>query len=639
MGDTHVGLQARLMSQALRKLAGNLSKSRTTAVFINQLREKIGVMFGSPETTPGGRALKFYSSVRLDIRRIETLKEGSGEGIGNRVRVKVAKNKCVAEGTTVFDPSTGLTHKIEEIVTKDLGTSVVAADKTGKILVKPIGARMFQGIQEVVGVGFRSGTAIRVTPDHRILTHRGWVEAGELHPGDYVARPRQVGTFGKDRPISPDESRLLGYLVGDGYVGGKTPIHFINTAEELHEDVSRIVSTMGCETNRKGLALSISHRKGEENGVLGLARWAGIHGHLAWEKKLPPAFFADGIDPLLVSEVLFGLWETDGWISREQTGGVRVGFVTTSEQLAHQIHWLLLRFGIGSNATVHKPGSRRSLINGREVRSKRPCWQVRVSGIDNVRRFAEVVPPWGPRGQILARELASPVTAAHRGSQMGYLSPSETEPVLSYLEERGVTSREVGGWLGANEAAVRGGFRTLLGRTRLRRDRLEVVASALGSDYLRQVLADELWYDRVWEVTPSESAPTYDIEVDELHNFVANDLVIHNCAPPFRKAEFDIMFGEGISREGSLLDIAVDEGVVRKSGAWFTFDDDQLGQGRENAKRFLKENPEIAMQLQDKVYQAVGLTESPEAAAEAAAAAAAEAEQEPVAAEEGPTEE
>ncbi len=93
MGDTHVGLQARLMSQALRKLAGNLSKSRTTAVFINQLREKIGVMFGSPEVTPGGRALKFYSSVRLDIRRIETLKEGSGEGIGNRVRVKVAKNK------------------------------------------------------------------------------------------------------------------------------------------------------------------------------------------------------------------------------------------------------------------------------------------------------------------------------------------------------------------------------------------------------------------------------------------------------------------------------------------------------------------------------------------------------------------
>jgi recombination protein RecA len=92
MGDSHVGLQARLMSQALRKLTANLNKSNTIAVFINQLREKIGVMFGSPETTPGGRALKFYSSVRLDIRRIESIKDGA-EVVGARTRVKVVKNK------------------------------------------------------------------------------------------------------------------------------------------------------------------------------------------------------------------------------------------------------------------------------------------------------------------------------------------------------------------------------------------------------------------------------------------------------------------------------------------------------------------------------------------------------------------
>ena len=93
MGDTHVGLQARLMSQALRKLTSNLNKSKTICIFINRLREKIGVMFGSPETTPGGRALKFYSSVRLDIRRIEAIKDGN-EIVGNRTRVKVVKNKC-----------------------------------------------------------------------------------------------------------------------------------------------------------------------------------------------------------------------------------------------------------------------------------------------------------------------------------------------------------------------------------------------------------------------------------------------------------------------------------------------------------------------------------------------------------------
>lgn len=92
MGDAHVGLQARLMSQALRKLSGAISKSKTIAIFINQLREKVGVMFGNPETTPGGRALKFYSSVRLDVRRVETIKQGN-DMVGNRTRIKVVKNK------------------------------------------------------------------------------------------------------------------------------------------------------------------------------------------------------------------------------------------------------------------------------------------------------------------------------------------------------------------------------------------------------------------------------------------------------------------------------------------------------------------------------------------------------------------
>ncbi len=92
MGDSHVGLQARLMSQALRKLSGAINKSKTIAVFINQIREKVGVMFGNPETTPGGRALKFYSSVRLEVRRAETLKQGN-DMVGNKTRIKVVKNK------------------------------------------------------------------------------------------------------------------------------------------------------------------------------------------------------------------------------------------------------------------------------------------------------------------------------------------------------------------------------------------------------------------------------------------------------------------------------------------------------------------------------------------------------------------
>ncbi|MBA2262790.1 MAG: intein-containing recombinase RecA [Solirubrobacterales bacterium] len=608
MGDSHVGLQARLMSQALRKLAGTLSRSRTCCVFINQLREKIGVLFGSPETTPGGRALKFYSSVRLDVRRIESLKDGT-DAVGNRVRVKVVKNKCVAAGARVFDPVTGMTHRIEEMVDKGQGSHVWAADKAGELHVRPIAARFDQGEQEVIGLGLRDGTVLRVTPDHRVLTEDGWKEASDLRAGDRVARPRRAGRFGESRPVSPDHARMLGYLIGDGYVGGKTPIALINAEASLHEDAARIADGLGGKTSlrKDGLYASLSQRNGEANELQALARRASIWERPAPERVIHPMFLAADVAEDVIGNLLFGIWESDGWVSREQTGGPRCGFVTTCEQLAWQIHWLLLRWGITSSVMVRKPRDRRSLIAGRPVITRLPCWQVRVSGIDNVMRFADALPMWGPKGRCLSERLADPALAKHRGARSAYLSSACTDPVFEHLRQCGITPAQLAAALGLTAAHARGGFRVLLGVGRLRRDRVERAAAALDSDFLREQLRDELYYDRIHEITPPERARTFDIEVEDLHNFVAEDVVVHNCAPPFRQAEFDIMYGEGISREGAILDVGVEHGIVKKAGAWYTYDGEQLGQGRENARTFLKEHADVAEEITKKVSEQLGL--------------------------------
>jgi recombination protein RecA len=620
MGDSHVGLQARLMSQALRKLTANLNRSKTILIFINQLREKIGVLFGSPETTPGGRALKFYSSIRLDIRRIESLKDGA-EVVGNRTRVKVVKNKCVSAGTLVFEPSTGITYRIEDIVS-GAADSVVAADKAGVLHQRPVIQRFDQGEAQVITLGMRDGTRLRVTPDHRIMTDHGWKEAGELSVGDRLARPRQFGSFGEDEPITPDQARLLGYLIGDGCVTGKTPVSFINVQPELQADAARIASELGCDAHPKGIQVYFSHRPGEKNRILDLVRWAGVWGKTAPEKSLPASIFVANVSEAVVSNLVFGLFESDGHVTREQSGAVRLGYTSTSEQLVHQLHWLLLRWGIGSSVRCYNPTHKRpSIVNGRRVQSKLPVWELRVAGIDNVSRFAEVIPMWGPRGRKLIEALADPSLAIHRGSQRNYLPACQIEPVVAYLQGRGVSPQWTAALVGDQAGDPKGGLRQVLGHSRLRRDRVQCLADALESQFLYGVLAEEVWYDKVVSISEPEWADVYDIEVDEHHTFVANDIVVANCSPPFRQAEFDIMYGKGISREGALLDMAVDMNIVKKSGAWFTYEGEQLGQGRENAKVFLTSNPEIMVDISDKVLTLAGLRPD-EAAVEAGGAVA-----------------
>ena len=176
MGDSHVGLQARLMSQALRKLTGIISKSNCTVIFINQLREKVGIMFGNPETTTGGRALKFYSSIRMDVRRIESLKQG-GEVIGNRTRVKVVKNKIAppfkeAEFDIMFGK--GISREGDVL---DLAANINVINKSGAWYAYE-GSKIGQG-RENAKVYLREHPEIMKEVDHKVREHYGLIPSGE----------------------------------------------------------------------------------------------------------------------------------------------------------------------------------------------------------------------------------------------------------------------------------------------------------------------------------------------------------------------------------------------------------------------------------------------------------------------------
>lgn len=176
IGETTVGAQARLMSQALRKLAGSLAKSNTTCIFINQLREKIGVMFGNPETTPGGRALKFFSSVRMDIRRIDSIKQ-NGEVVGNRVRVKVVKNKVAAPFKQAeFDIMYG-TGISKEGSVLDMGVDYGIVDKSGAWFTYE-GERLGQG-REAAKEFLRDNPDLLQEIDHKVRVACGLVLGDE----------------------------------------------------------------------------------------------------------------------------------------------------------------------------------------------------------------------------------------------------------------------------------------------------------------------------------------------------------------------------------------------------------------------------------------------------------------------------
>ncbi|HET7846325.1 MAG TPA: recombinase RecA [Acidimicrobiia bacterium] len=534
MGDSHVGLQARLMSQAMRKLAGNLHKSKTTAVFINQLREKIGVMFGC-----------FQYSTRV------TLADGSQEKIG-----KIVNQRLPVEVMAV-DPVTGKVESRKVVNWFDNGN----ADEFLQFTVyKPEGNGRSQ---------------FAATANHLIATPGGWREAGELLAGDRLLMPLPHYLSEQQRQL------VLGSLMGDGSISPKRP----HAGEPGVK--SRFRFGHGPKQNAyaewkagllEGVPLSISpHSKGGlmvettplvELDELRQSVYVGGKKVFSWDylKELNP--FALAI--WYLDDGSFAVRRKDGSAGRSDI------CVQAMDKGSQRRLVALLSESYGLSCKLIERAGKAVIVFDR----------------DGTEAFHELISPYVPEA------MSYKLLQHHRGKGSVVVEPAEKSYELSAVP--------------ILDIHVKPPTRSM------RRFDIEVEGN-------HNYLVDGIMVHNSPETTPGGRALKFYSSVrldirrvetikdgaDSVGNRVKVKVAKNKMAPPFRLAEFDIMFGHGISREGSLLDVAVDHGVVKKSGAWFTFDDDQLGQGRENSKRFLRENPEVAMQLQAKVYELVGLGDKP----------------------------
>jgi recombination protein RecA len=535
MGDSHVGLQARLMSQALRKLAGALNQTKTTAIFINQLREKIGVMFGC--MTYGTRI---------------TLADGTQEKIG-----KIVNQRRDVEVLS-YDPET------DRIVPR----RIVNWFNNG---------RTEEFLQFTVAKSGGNGRSqFAATENHLIQTPGGWRSAGELIAGDrvLVAEPRRLS--GQQMQL------ILGSLMGDGNLSpnhrGRSGARFrmghgAAQAAYLDWKVSVLGNiTCGRTSNAKGATFADFTPLPELSELHDAVYFGAGKKHLSWE-------YLKVLTPLALA-----VWYCDDG-----------GFTVRSQGLQARTQGGTGRIEICVEAI--SPGSRERLVEYLRD-THRLDVRLRASG---ARKTAVLV-------------FTTSAAAKFQAMIARYVPPSMDYKLLPRF-----------------------------------RGQFDVQAEFVPAE-LRLVPS------RILDIhvkPPTRSMNRFDIEVEGSHNYFVDGVMVHNspetttggkalkfyasirldirrietlkdgtdavgnrtrvkvvknkCSPPFKVAEFDILYGVGISREGSLIDLGVEQAIVRKAGAWYTYEGDQLGQGKENARNFLHSNPDIANEIEKKIKEKLGV--------------------------------
>jgi recombination protein RecA len=539
MGDSHVGLQARLMSQALRKIAGALNQNKTTAIFINQLREKIGVMFG---------CASWYTYV--------TLADGTRERIG-----KIVNQKMPVEVLS-YDPELG------KVVPK----KVVNWFNNGAT------EEFLHFVVERPGGGTGHGRAIMdLTRNHLVRTPGGWREAGELAVGDRVM-------LAQAHLLSPSQQQLiLGSVMGNGNLS--RPVrredhsarfrmgHGAGQAAYMDWKLSFLANVPHTKTvNAKGAVFADFTPLAELGELREVVYQGDGKKHLTWDylKKLTPFALA--------------IWYMDDG-----------HFAVRSKGVQERTRGGTGRIEICVEAM--SPGSRDRLVQ----------YLRDTHGLDVRLR---------PRGARRVSVLKFTTSATEKFQKL-------VAPYVHPLMQYKLLSR----------------FR---GQFAVERDFVEPVIHPVPAQVL------DISVKRNFTIMSR-----YDIEVEGSHNYLADGLMVHNspettsggkalkfyasirldirrietlkdgtesvgnrtrvkvvknkCSPPFKSAEFDILYGIGISREGSLIDLGVEQAIVRKSGAWYTYEGDQLGQGKENARNFLRDNPDVANEIEKKIKEKLGV--------------------------------
>ncbi|MFS2291577.1 MAG: intein-containing recombinase RecA [Actinomadura sp.] len=550
MGDSHVGLQARLMSQALRKLTGAINSTKTTAIFINQLREKVGVMFG---------CMSYGTRV--------TLADGSQEKIG-----KIVNQRMDVEVLS-YDPEQDRIVPKRIVNWFDNGT----ADHFLQFTVAKSGG---------------NGRAqFAATENHLIRTPGGYREAGELVAGD------RVMLMETHRLSEQQWQVVLGSVMGDGHLSpnrrGRTGVRFRlghGADQEAYLDwKTSLLGNIGHSrtTNAKGAVFADFSPLPELDELRQVVYFGDGKKHLTWD-------YLKALGPLALA-----VWYMDDGCFTVRSKGVQ----KRTEGGTGRIEICVEAFSPGSRArVVEYLRDTHGLDVKLTTRGARAVSVIQFTTAASV-KFQELIAPYVPES------MEHKLLPRFRGQ-------CTVEPQFADPEPRLVPSRII-------DVHVKPKTRSM------KKFDIEVEGS-------HNYFVDGVMVHNSPETTTGGRALKFYASVrldvrrietlkdgtEPVGNRVRVKVVKNKMAPPFRVADFDLLYGQGISREGGLIDLGVEHGFVRKSGAWYTYDGDQLGQGKENARNFLKANPDLADGIEKKIKEKLGIGPKVDREAEPAASAA-----------------